>query len=115
MRDVQLLRTSRVVSGEITRRGAGCLELCKWIQGVVVIKVVVERCLLIVRPILVDTNLELVAAVRFVRSDLHAAASARSGNVLQQALGHWIKTLSWDLEVRENLAVELRTAATDHG
>src|SRR5271156_5853598 len=102
MRYVQLLRAGRVDPREIARRGTGCLELCKRVQRVVVIEIVVERRFLVVRPILIDADLELVAAIRFVRRDLHSAASARAGNVLQQAEGDWVETSNRNLIVGEN-------------
>src|SRR5579862_1730661 len=102
MRDVQLLRTGCVVSGEITRGGAGCLKLGKRVQRVVVIEIIVERRFLIVRPVVVDTNLELVAAVRLVRGNLHAAASSRSWNILQQAESDRVKASRGNLIAGKN-------------
>src|SRR5580700_3670245 len=102
MRYVQLLRARRVDPREIAGRGAGCLELCKRVQGVVVIEIVVERRFLVVRPILIDADLELIAAIRLVRRDLHSAASARAGYVLQQAQSDRVETSNRNLIAREN-------------
>ena len=114
VRDVQLLRARCIVSGKIARRGARGLELGKGVQRVVVIEIVVGRGLLIVRPIMVDPNLELVAVIRFVRCDLHSAASASSGNVLQQAESDRVKTSNRNLIVVENQSVRRRRATTRH-
>ena len=64
---------------------------------------------------MIDANLELVAAVGFVRRDLHSAASAGSGYILQQAHRHGIETLRRNLEVGKNRAVGLRAATGSYG
>src|SRR5580698_7607958 len=64
---------------------------------------------------MVDANLKLVAAIRFVWCDLDTAASARSGNILQQAKSYRVKTSNRNLIVVENRGVRHRAATAGHG
>src|SRR5262249_23621515 len=112
---VDLLCSSGVNAGEIACGRARSLKLRERIERVVVVKIIVEREFLIVVEGMVDTNLELIAAIRLVRGNLHATAATRSRYVLQQAHRDRVEAGRRNFEVGENRAVRRRSSTARNG
>lgn len=91
MRYVQLLRAGIKHTGEIAQRCACGLEFGVRIEQVVVVKIVVNGCLLIIRKSMVNFYLHLIAVVSSIGHLKHLASTPDSRNVLQQIHCHWIE------------------------
>src|SRR5215470_5063641 len=111
MAHINLLGASGINAGKVSKGGALGLEFRKGVQGVVVVKVVVNGGLLVVAKRMVQPDLELVAAISSFRNrNGLAAIPTRARHVIQQAYCHGVKTLRWN-DVRGKKAVlrKLRT------
>ena len=110
---VDLLRAGGVNAGEVAERGAFRLEFGERIEKVIIVKIVVNRGLLIVIERVIHLDLELIAAVAFLWNGHHfrrGAAGARY--VLQKADRYGVEAAGGNLIAREKRAVGNRRAAT---
>src|SRR5258708_39485491 len=83
---IDLLRTRCVNTREVPQRGPFGLKFRERIEGVVVIKIVVDSRFLIIVKRMVDLDLELIAAVSlFWNGDNRVRGSPRAGHILQLA------------------------------
>src|SRR5690349_24187123 len=111
MANVDLLRASCVVAREIAQRSSFRLKFRKRIEGVVIVKIIVNGGFLIVVERMVDLDLKLIATVSLVRNGHNrVCASPRTGHILKQAQSHWIEAALGNLIACEDVAVRDRTA-----
>src|SRR6266480_2139523 len=106
---VYLLGARCVNALEVSERSSLGLKFGKRIEGVVIIKIVVDGGFLIVIKSMIDLDLKLIAPVSPLwNCDYRGCASPCAGHVLKQAQCHRIKTSCGNLvihsgvEVREN-------------
>src|SRR5262249_1595059 len=108
-----LLGTGGINTREVSERRAFRLEFCEGIDEVVVIKIVVDRRLLVGIEGVIHLDLELIATIVFLGNGHYfGGVAAGPRDVLQKAHGDGIETSRRNLVAHKDIAVGNGRAAT---